>query len=100
MKRVVIGLAAVLILGGIAQQARADDYVALCKAGEKDNPDADKMCTCAAGKIAAGDRASAMAAMKVMNDALVAGKTPDPSSMPADLSKGMQAAMTAEAGCM
>lgn len=102
MKFVVIGLAAAVILvaGVTQQQACADDYMQLCKASEKDNADADKLCTCAAGKIKPEDKDAAMKALKIMDDAISQGKTPDPSSMPADLTKGMQAQTEAEAACM
>lgn len=102
MKFVVIGLAAAMIFVASAaqHQARADDYMQLCKASEKDNADADKVCSCAAGKIKQEDKDAAMKALKVIDDAIAQGKTPDPSSMPADLTKGMQAQTEAEAACM
>ena len=100
MKLVAIGLAAArVVVGGAARhEARADDYVQLCKAAEKGNPDADKMCTCAAGKIKPEDKDAAMKALKAVDDAMTQGKTPDASS--ADMSKGMQAQAEAEAACM
>lgn len=101
MKMVAIGLAAAMfVAAGMVGQARADDYMALCKASEKDNADADKLCTCAAGKIKPEDKDAAMKALKIIDDALSQGKTPDPSSMPEDLTKGMQAQTEAEAACM
>lgn len=99
MKFVAIGLAAAMVLAvGAAGQARADDYVALCKANEKDNANADKMCSCASDKLKPDDRAAAITALKTLNDAMLNGKTPD-SSNP-DVEKGMAAQMAAESQCM
>jgi hypothetical protein len=95
MKRVVIGLTAVFLLS--TAPAFADDYIALCKATEQGNATADKLCTCASGKVKPADRAAAMVAMKATAD-IAAGKSADMSS--ADVAKGMQAQMEAESQCM
>ena len=97
MNRFAFGLAAAVLLAVSGGQAFADDYVALCKASEQGNPDADKVCNCASGKLAGADRTAAMTALKAINDAMSKGKTPDAS---ADISKGVQAQATAEAACM
>jgi hypothetical protein len=94
MKRIVLGLAAALTLATVP--AFADDYVALCKVNEEGNLSAEKLCLCASSKVKPEDRAAAIAAMKAMSD-FATGRTPDTSS--ADMTRGTQAVMTAEAQC-
>ena len=92
----VLAVAAALLAA--AMPVRADDFVILCKA-QANMPDADRVCTCAAGKLAAADRSAALAAMTAINDAQLKGKPIDPATLPPDLSMGFAAATEAESAC-
>ena len=94
---VIAGTALVASLAPVA--AYADNFEALCKAGSVD-PEADKLCKCTSGKVAAADRAATIAAMTAINGATTKGTPLDPSTLPADLTKGMSVLMEAQAQCM
>jgi len=91
----VAAFSVVLVVGA----ARADDFVAECTKNDK-TPGADKVCACAAGKLAGADRATALAAMKATNAAAASGKAEDAANAMAQHAKGMELVMTAEAACM
>jgi hypothetical protein len=95
MTRFMLGLAAALML---AAPAFADDYIAMCKVGQPGDPNADKICKCASEKVKPEDRASAIAGMQAVNDAMSQSKQPDTSDP--KLTKGIGAAMEALAACM
>lgn len=85
-----------LLLSLATPQAFADDYVALCMANKQGIPDAARLCDCASGVVEPLDRAAAIAAYRVVSNA-AKGKPADKSS--SDISRGMTAAMDAEAAC-
>lgn len=92
----VVGVAMAFALPALA----ADDFIAECKKGAA-VPDVDKTCTCMSGKITGADRDPAIAGMKKMNASMAPGGTPlDPSTLPADQQKGLQAVMGAQTQCM
>ncbi len=84
--------------------ARADDFVALCIKSNQvpgvENPAAEKICTCASGKLAGADRTLAIDAVKAMNAAVASGKPEDIAAATTGGGKGLELLMTAEAGCM
>ena len=92
------GWAAAAVLLGLAAPAFADDFVALCKEAEQD-PEAERLCACAADKLTPTERSAAIAAMRAVADALAKGKPIDPSTLPPDLSSGLSAVKAAEATC-
>ncbi|MFI5021436.1 MAG: hypothetical protein ACHQRJ_07270 [Alphaproteobacteria bacterium] len=98
MMRRMRGWGAAAVLLGLAAPAFADDFVALCKAVEQD-PEAERLCACAADKVAHAERSAAIAAMRAVADALAKGKPIDPSTLPPDLSSGLSAVKEAEATC-
>lgn len=101
-------LSAVLRLGtfvaalvALASTAHADDFIDACKAGNREGTDMTQTCNCISGKLPAASRADATAALrqmtKSMNDNQMAL---DPTSLPPNLMRGLQAYVLAQADCM
>jgi len=89
--------AALLSLSGASAAFADDDFIAQCKRGE--DHDADRICGCIAQKIAASDRANALAAMRRINELTAAGKEIDPTSLTPDMRQGMQKLIETEGQC-
>ena len=104
MKIVKLAAAAVVFLSATVGVARADDFVSLCVKADQvpgvENPNAEKTCSCASGKVSAADRPVALAALKAMAAAAASGKLEDVASATANNAKGLEIMMTAEASCM
>jgi hypothetical protein len=91
------GILAALVVCGASAAFADDDFIAQCKRGEEH--DADRICACIAGKIAAADRPNALAAMRHINELTAAGKEIDPSSLTPDMRQGMQKLVETEGQC-
>ena len=97
MKLVSAGL---LLLAFVAP-ARADDFIDACIQSAPSGGDMAKTCACMSTKIPADVRADAAEALrrsaKVMTDT---SRSIDPSTLPPNLMKGLQATVVAQADCM
>jgi hypothetical protein len=91
-------LTGIMVLA-VSTVASADELEAQCKAG---NPidGADKICKCVSDKITGADRAAAIKAIKVTNEAISKGTAPDQSILTEEMAKAMTVVATAEAACM
>ncbi len=98
MKVVSVG---VLLLLVFATSAHADDFIDACIRSAPSGGDMAATCACISTKIPADVRADAAEALrrstKVMTDT---SKSIDPSTLPPNLMKGLQAAVVAQADCM
>ena len=84
-----------------AASAHADDFIDACVRSAPSGGDMAATCACMSTKIPADVRADAAEALrrsaKVMTDT---SKSIDPSTLPPNLMKGLQAAVVAQADCM
>lgn len=91
-------IAALVVL---ASTARADDFIDACKAGNRDGSDMTQTCNCISGKLPAASRADATAALRRMTQSMQdSAMALDPSSLPPNLMRGLQAYVLAQADCM
>lgn len=81
--------------------AHADEFVDACMLGSAPGTDMAKTCACMSTKIPGDVRADAAAALRrsyqTMSDT---SKAIDPSTLPPNLMRGLQAAVLAQADCM
>lgn len=98
MKVISVG---VLLLAFAASAYAADDFVDACMQSAPSGGDMAKTCACMSTKIPADVRVDAAEALrrsaKVMTDT---SRSIDPSTLPPNLMKGLQAAVVAQADCM
>jgi hypothetical protein len=93
-------LAAALI-GFAAPAPAADDFVEACILSAPTGGDMAKTCACMSTKIPADVRADAAEALRRSSKAMSdTSKSIDPSTLPPNLMKGLQAAVLAQADCM
>lgn len=84
-----------------ATMARADEFMDACMMNNGSNPEMPKVCSCMSANVSASTRADAAAALRKSNQSAAESGTPlDPSTLPANLQKGMQAIVLAQAQCM
>lgn len=98
-KYISLSLLAGLLVLAVPSIASADELEAQCKMG---NPidGVDKICKCVSDKIPGADRATAIKAMKLTNDAITKGTTPDQSALTEEVVKAMAVVAAAEAACL
>ena len=90
--------AALLVL---ATTARADEFMDACVAGASGGTGMTQTCTCISAKIPAASRADAAAALRRSTESMQVNATPlDPSSLPPNLMRGLQAYVLAQSECM
>jgi hypothetical protein len=98
MKVVSVG---VLLLAFATTAHAADDFIDACVRSAPSGGDMAATCACMSTKIPADVRADATEALrrsaKVMTDT---SKSIDPSTLPPNLMKGLQASVVAQADCM
>lgn len=95
-------ISVVLSLLAVAVSAQAaDDFIDACIQSAPSGGDMAKTCACMSTKIPADVRADAAEALrrsaKVMTDT---SRSIDPSTLPPNLMKGLQATVVAQADCM
>ena len=84
-----------------ASPAFADEFMDACMAGSTAGTDMNRTCACISGKIPGDVRADAAIALSRSNKSMQDNATPlDPSSLPPNLMKGLQAYVLAQAECM
>ena len=92
-------VAAALLL--LPTAAWADDFTDACMLGSDPATDMPKTCACMSTKVPADVRADAIAALqrsyKAMQDT---GTLLDPTQLPPNLMRGLQATVLAQADCM
>ena len=85
----------------LATSARADDFMDACVSGANGGTGMTQTCNCIAGKIPAGQRADAAAALVRSNRSMQEGGKPlDPSSLTPNQMRGLQAYVLAQSECM
>jgi hypothetical protein len=78
----------------------ADEFMDACMMNSGGNPEMPKICSCMSANVGQADRAEAAAALRRSNQSVAGGGAPlDPSTLPANLQKGMQAIVLAQAQC-
>jgi hypothetical protein len=96
------GAAISAALLAFAAAAHADEFIDACMLGNGPGTDMAKTCACMSTKIPGDVRADAAAALRrsyqAMSDS--ANKLLDPSTLPPNLMKGLQATVLAQADCM
>ena len=96
------GAAVSAALLAFSATAHADDFTDACMLGSGPGTDMAKTCACMSTKIPADVRADATEALrrsyKAMSDS--ANKLLDPSTLPPNVMKGLQATVLAQADCM
>jgi hypothetical protein len=84
-----------------ASTARADEFMDACMMNSGANPGMAKICNCMSANVSEPVRADAAVALRKANEATAGGGAPlDPSTLPPNLRKGMQAIVLAQAQCM
>ena len=95
------GAAVAAALFGLSTAAWADDFTEACMLGSDPATDMPKTCACMSTKIPGNVRADAIAALKqsykTMQDT---GTLLDPTQLPPNLMRGLQATVLAQADCM
>lgn len=86
---------------GLSTAAWADEFIDACMLGSDPATDMPKTCACMSTKIPGNVRADAIAALKqsykTMQDT---GTLLDPTQLPPNLMRGLQATVLAQADCM
>jgi hypothetical protein len=91
----------VLLLLVLATPAYADEFYDACMLGNSPASDMPKTCACISTKIAAEVRADATAALRRSYESTRdASKSIDPSTLPPNLMRGLQAYVAAQADCL
>jgi hypothetical protein len=94
-------LSVVLLLVAATSAHAADDFVEACMLGSGSGNDMAKTCACMSSKVPADIRADAAEALRRANRAITDTSRPiDPSTLPPNLMKGLQATVLAQADCM
>jgi hypothetical protein len=84
-----------------AAPAFADEFMDACMAGSTAGTDMSQTCACISAKVPGDVRADAALALRRSNKSMQDNATPlDPSSLPPNLMKGLQAYVLAQAECM
>jgi len=92
-------VAAVLLVASTA--AHADDFIDACMLGSDPATDMPKTCACMSTKIPGNVRADAIAALKQSYKSMQdTGTLLDPTQLPPNLMRGLQATVLAQADCM
>jgi hypothetical protein len=90
--------AALLVL---STPAWADDFIDACMLGSDPATDMPKTCACMSGKVPGNVRADAIAALKQSYKSMQdTGTLLDPTQLPPNLMRGLQATVLAQADCM
>ena len=92
-----VGVAAAAMISLVSGVALAD-LKSSCVAGSKNDPDAEKNCSCLASKIKPDDMPAATKAMEVMNALEAAGKPTD--TPPPEVADGVKIIFEAMAQCI
>ncbi len=99
--KAISAILAVALLAFASSAQAADEFTDACMLGASPGTDMAKTCACMSTKIPADVRADAAEALrrsyKAMSDT---SKPIDPSTLPPNLMKGLQAAVLAQADCM
>jgi len=92
---------AAALLAFVAGAQAADEFIDACMLGASPATDMPKTCACMSTKIPPDVRADASEALRRSWQAMSSGAKPlDPSTLPPNLMKGLQAAVLAQADCM
>jgi hypothetical protein len=90
--------AALLVL---STTAWADDFIDACMLGSDPATDMPKTCACMSAKVPGNVRADAIAALKQSYKSMQdTGSLLDPTQLPPNLMRGLQATVLAQADCM
>ena len=85
----------------VSSAARADEFIDACKAGSDGGTDMTRTCNCISARMPAASRADAAAALRRSTQSMQDNATPlDPSSLPPNLMRGLQAYVLAQTECM
>ena len=85
----------------LSTAARADDFTDACMLGSDPATDMPKTCACMSTKIPGDVRADAIAALKRSYKSMQdTGTLLDPTQLPPNLMRGLQATVLAQADCM
>ena len=86
---------------GFGAAAQADEFTDACMLGAAAGTDMAKTCACMSTKVPSDVRADAAEALRRSNRAMMDTSKPiDPSTLPPNLMKGLQATVLAQADCM
>ena len=92
---------AAALLGFAGAANAADDFIDACIQSAPSGGDMAKTCACMSTKIPADARADAAEALRRSAKAMADTSQPiDPSTLPPNLMKGLQATVLAQADCM
>ena len=104
MKAISIFLRCAAVGGAIlafATAAQADEFMDACMLGNSPATDMPKTCACMSTKIPGNVRADAIAALKQSYKSMQdTGTLLDPTQLPPNLMRGLQATVLAQADCM
>ena len=85
----------------LSTAAYADDFIDACMLGSDPATDMPKTCACMSTKIPGNVRADAIAALKQSYKSMQdTGTLLDPTQLPPNLMRGLQATVLAQADCM
>lgn len=91
-------MAALIMTTALSMAARADDFVAVCTAANKNDAAQQKACTCMSGKVT-DDRDDFIDMMKMLNEAQAKGTELDPAKLEPDEVKILAKVMETLAAC-
>jgi hypothetical protein len=84
-----------------AGAAHADEFIDACMLGSSPATDMPKTCACMSTKVTGPIRADATEALRRTYQAMIDTSKPiDPSTLPPNLMRGLQATVLAQADCM
>jgi len=94
-------VSAVVLSLAFATSAHADDFTEACMLGNSPASDMPRTCACISTRISAETRADATAALRRSYEATRdTSKSIDPSTLPPNLMRGLQAYVAAQADCL
>ncbi|WP_428660724.1 hypothetical protein [Reyranella sp.] len=95
------GATAAAALLALSTAAYADDFIDACMLGSDPATDMPKTCACMSTKIPGNVRADAIAALKQSYKSMQdTGTLLDPTQLPPNLMRGLQATVLAQADCI
>jgi len=94
-------VSAVVLSLAFATAAHADDFTEACMLGNSPASDMPRTCACISTRISSEIRADATAALRQSYEATRdTSKSIDPSTLPPNLMRGLQAYVAAQADCL
>jgi len=97
MRTTVLAFSVAVSVFGASEESRAQsDFITVCRVTAS-----EKTCNCMQAQVPAAQQPAAIAAIRKSNAAMNQGGSPlDPSSLPPEEMRGLQAVVLAQAACM